>query len=846
MPPSEGIRSTQRFANAAEAFVSALTALFPGETFAQLFHGDTIRRAYWIALQEALDSYANTPPTLRIAEHMMTGEVLADPLVVTELLKLFVPDQRPNYPAVAARWGDLLALGEPADLTRELQTFFELLANQLRRSPEVRLALEQLAETTLTSQPDLNRQLDTALAAGPGMIARQIKHLLMLAVNDGLELSPLDRLEALIQLADMLPAQTIQDLWDSLPAGDSRLRLAAQLAPHLTQVGLVPDPLFPIQRLIEREGPFDPAQRVEALLSLAPYLATSNALPALSQRVLDGAQAIEDAASRVRALSALIEKLPPMLQPEAVQSAFDAAACCIGSEEARAIALIDLAPHLPPEFHPRLLTVAYELETPESRALLLGRILPYLTNSLQLQALIGAFGAIQQIPRDDARVRALIAMAPSIDSIGQLSRTPETLEQALEVIFSITRPDARARALAALAPALAPELLSEALHTIQSISDEIDRAAALERLAPHLPEQLGVVALTVARELILAEARASALSVLAPYLSDSAHAQALSDALAAAMAIQWRYDRIMALIDLAPHLPDDLQERAMREALNAARSIPDAGERGRVLISLAPHVTPSLLPNALADVYTILDPAVRVPVLCAFAPCLPDEPRLRVIEDVIKTAKQTGSADLLAAIAPVLPPSMAHEMIELAQNLESPYERLHIFTALIVYQPDELAAAALETARSIPDDERRVSALHDLAPHLPPALRPVVLDEALSIALNIPDPYERASALAGFAPYVQGNLHDRLQDAFSLALSACFEANDPRLLARLAVEWARLLTPGQSYALWRQAVTALRKLPYAQALAHLAALAPVLDQLGASGASAEVAEMLQG
>ena len=54
MSLSEGIYTTQQLANAAEAFVSALDKFFPETLFEQFFHSDTIRSAYWRALEQAL------------------------------------------------------------------------------------------------------------------------------------------------------------------------------------------------------------------------------------------------------------------------------------------------------------------------------------------------------------------------------------------------------------------------------------------------------------------------------------------------------------------------------------------------------------------------------------------------------------------------------------------------------------------------------------------------------------------------------------------------------------------------------------------------------------------------
>lgn len=872
---SEDIRTSQQLANAAEAFIRALSLLFPGDTFEQFFHSSTLQRAYWSALEQALDTYA-TPETAPFAKGLMTGQVLADPGVVDELLKLFMPGQVPNYAAVADYWA--AGLGIPADqraaLVQEAQMLFHLLADELRQSADLRIALQQLAQAryealagwddaATTAEQDLNRLLEAAVMAGPGGLQLQVRHLLALAAwrEPSTRVPEATMLLAAADLAEFLSEVELHTTWQRIEALDDpapRLRLLGRIAPVLSRLEVVPDPLSVVKGAIE-SSPVDPAVRVDVLLDLAPHLGPPGqgaALPSYQHRVLAGVQAIEDPASRVRASGALIPTLSPDLQAEAVEMAFDAAACCIENELARAAALSVLPPELPPEFHTRLLSIAYELESPDARSLLLGRMIPHIAPSLQSQALIGALNAIDQINGDDARTAALIALAPYIDSMGPLKYMPEGLRQAIQVTFSIEREDDRARAFSALAPYLSPELLGEALHIVKSISNDFDRAMALKQLAPHLPADLQVAAFGVAQEIGPSEAREEVLSTIAPYLSATARARALADALVAALSIEGRYDRVAALMDLVPHLPDDLKWRALQEALKATRSIPDESERGRALVFLAPHLIPDQMANALADAYTILDPLERVPTLSALMPYLPDEPRRRVGLDVINLAHAVKlphhKASILAAIAPVLPDDLLDRAIEVTELIHTPYDRMHVLTALLPRLPERLHAAALAAAHDMPNSYERVNALLELIPHSPTRLRYPILDEALDTALGIPDDYDRASALAHLAPYLntQSTLQNQQQDALALALSACLEvsATDTRaaLLARLAKVWTELLSPAQSYPLWREVVSFLRLQPHTDVLVDLAALAPVIEHMGMPVALGEVVETLLG
>lgn len=870
---SEDIHSTQQLANAAETFVNALGSLFPGDTFDQFFHGNTLRRAYWSALQMALDGYS-TPESAPLAKGLMSGQVLADKTVVGELLKLFLPGELPDYTLVAEHWAAALSL-PPEDhglLVHEAEVLFGLLANELRRSPDLRLALDHLAqtsysaslgETASTSEKDLNRLLEAELVAGPGTLGLQVRHVLALAaLQEPAAGAAGNSLLSLASLADYLPPRALRQIravLDRLGDPELRLRVLGRIAPYLSRIE-PSDPLMLVQQAMDSSAtPLDPALRVEVLLDLAPHLdapGQDRALPSFQQRLLEGAQAIGDPASRVRALGALIEYLSPELQSEALSMAFDVASGCIENDVSRATALSVLPPHLPPEFHSQLLAIAYGLETPDARALLLGRMIPYLTPPIKTQALIGALNAIEQINGDDARTAALIALAPYIDSVGPLQYVPEGLQQAITVTFSIERADDRARAFAALAPYLSPELLMEALQAVKGITDDFDRAVTLTRLAPHLPADLAVAAFGIAQELPPAEARASALAAIAPYLSPTARAQALADALAAALSIERRYERVVALADLAPQLSDDLHWRCLQEALTATRSIPDESERGRALVFLAPHLLEEQLADALADAYTIFDPLERVPALCALVPRLPPAPRMRVAQDVINLAQALKpphqKASILASVAPVLPDELVDRAVAVALHIDTPYDRMHVLAALLPRLPEKLHDLALAGAQAVPDRYQRVGALLELVPHTSAALRYPILEQALDTALGIEDDYDRASALAHLAPYIdtQGDIQNRQQDALGLALDACLEVADPAeraaLLQAVASVWVQLLTPAQSYALWRRVVGFVRQHSRAEALSDLAALAPVIDTMGAPGALGEIVSGLMG
>ena len=876
MKAHPSLYTTQQIANAAEVFVDALSALFPAGTFDALFHRSTLRRAYWPALQAALERYAG-PDRSTLARALMHGHALAEPAVVDELLKLFLPGQSPDYQAVGALWGRLLSLppSEHSALAAEAQVFFHTLAAELRQSPPLRLALSQLArlqdplpadnlDTLInTTEQDLTRLLDVALVGGPEMAGLQVRHLLALAgqnaarSDDTLTVT----LTALARLAERLPTEALASLWAAVDALDepaTRARTLAHLAPHLERAGLIPDALALVENaLASPSSPLSAAERADVLLTLAPHLGASELnqpLPSLQQRALEAAQAIGDAASRVRVLGALAEHLPPELQSVAVTWAFEASRH-IPSDMARATALAELPPHLPPEFHASLLAIARELASPEACALLLGQMLPYVPSALQVGTLTEALNAIAAISGDDARTAALIALTPGVEAVGSLQRLPDELQRAMQVLFSISGENNRARAFVALAPTLSPELLAEALQALKGIDDPLDRARALSQLAPHLPVELQVAAFGAARELSTPEARALALSAIAPYLaSPVARATAFNEALTAALDARPDESRVAALVELIPRLPVALAEQALEAAQTITCAMETDSARAQALTCLAPHLRPGQLEAALACALAIRDPLERVTALGALLPFLPEPLARRAGKAALELAANLRAAhqraSALATVAPVLPPALLEAALALAQRIEAPYDRTHVLVALLPQRPEVLCQEALRTARAVPNRMQRVAALLEVVPHLEPDARPPILAETLETALGIDDDYDRASALAQLAPHISPHAaRNRSQEALSLALDACLEIAPTEhcadRLANLAAQAVQLLTPAQAYPLWRRVVLALRGLPEPDVLAALAALAPLIAHLGATPALDELVEALE-
>ncbi|MCZ8161474.1 MAG: apoptotic protease-activating factor, partial [Microcystis sp. LE19-196.1B] len=115
----------------------------------------------------------------------------------------------------------------------------------------------------------------------------------------------------------------------------------------------------------------------------------------------------------------------------------------IGDEDNRALALTDLAPHLPEILLPEALEVARGIRDESDRATALTWLAPYLPESLLPKALAVA----RDIWSESSRVEALIGLAPHL---------PQVLPEALEAARGIGGESDRAKALKALTATLTP------------------------------------------------------------------------------------------------------------------------------------------------------------------------------------------------------------------------------------------------------------------------------------------------------------------------------------------------------------------------------------------------------
>ena len=249
------------------------------------------------------------------------------------------------------------------------------------------------------------------------------------------------------------------------------------------------------------------------------------------------------------------------------------------------------------------------------------------------------------------------------------------------------------RALAALAPFLTAPLLDAGLGAAREIGPGGHGSGQYGGMVHHRPE---------------------ALAALAPSVAEPARGAVLQEALATARSVRTAIGRAETLARLLPHLPVELHPQVVVEVLDALAEpehpdFPDT--RARVVCLVAPHLPGSLQQPALEAALAIRqhDPAPPASALLALAPRLRGLLRERALGEAHEAMQRIDHQPTRAAL-----------LLQLAEHTRGAPRRQALREAL---------AAARATDYRLPGAGR---ALPGLVPHLPPAERDELLDQALA------------------------------------------------------------------------------------------------------------------
>ena len=662
--------------------------------------------------------------------------------------------------------------------------------------------------------------------------------------------APGEQAGVLAGLAPQLPSELLAaalDLARAITDPDSQVRALAGLARHLPEPDrrhALADALTAIPTI-----PY-PWHQVQALAMLAPLLP-----PELLATALEVASTITEPYSQAQALASLAPLLPPELLATALE-----VARAITDPGDQAMALGDLAPHLAEPDRHQALTDALTAIPTSTNSISQANALIGLAPLLPADLLATALEVTRDITNPDYQVRALTGLAPLLPA--------DLLATALEVTRDITNPDYQVRALTGLAPLLPADLLATALEVTRDITNPDYQVRALTGLAPLLPADLLATALEMARANTNPDSQVRALTGLARHLSEPDRRHALADALTAIPAITDPDDQVQALVSLALQLPPDLPSDQLATALDLVRAIP-APDQAQALAGLAPHLPPGQLAAALEAARAITNPEYQALALAGLAPYLAEPERSHALADTLTAIRRypdlSNQVQTLAGFArlvPYLPPELLAAALDLVRAIPAPGEQARLLSVLAPHLPPELLATALEVASAITEPYNQAQALANLAPHLPPDQLATALDLARTPELLS----ARTSALVALVAYLPESERPEVlvealathqlqpQDLPAETLASLVPSSPPALLPRVltaahaidspqdrTLVMTALVKASNSACLtwelhWRSELAAAARKGRAHVMADLAAIHPVVADIGGAGA----------
>jgi hypothetical protein len=536
--------------------------------------------------------------------------------------------------------------------------------------------------------------------------------------------------------------------------------------------------------------------------------------------------------------------------------------------------------------------LVHVLQIPDERqrGAALKKVFPLLPMSLKAKALVAARTTT------DSATRAMTLGSLSCE-LAQESRV-SVMREALRVAQGITHDAVRAQVLGELSKNVPAELHADAVEMARGFAGKGTRALALISLLEHLPGDQGSgiarEALTALRGVEDESILAVALKDLGPHLSTSLRAEAL----VIAREIEDDEARARALTGLVKTLAGSQKTKLAREAWRTTQHLTDESARAFVIADLAGYLPDDLKAEALEAVQGISDDFVRLFALSELVKHLPGDLATRVIRQALRTVRgmenDIARAMSLLLVGESLPDRFKPEALAVARETADERARAFALSQLVEHLPDDLKSEALIAARKMSNLWARATALSAMVDHVPQAARAGVVADALNAARSISDEWARAIALKGLAEYLpeefklqvpqdeigeqgDGFLAEAIRDTLAAtlkgldaqsqdadewmaearsslaggqmqeALASAVHAEPvvgnrrAELLAEIASAWKATgfaeLEGGRD--VWRKTLHALARHRRPEFLNDLAALAPLIVQVGGTAALAE-------
>ena len=284
-----------------------------------------------------------------------------------------------------------------------------------------------------------------------------------------------------------------------------------------------------------------------------------------------------------------------------------------------------------------------------------------------------------------------------------------SLAQGLAYARRIPEPVQRAQALTQLAnqffSELGIEIYQEALTALHSIKEEENLVKAIIGIVPSLPDSLSNNILTIAKNIKNNYQRAIAIANISQIVPESSKLLLTNQALESARNVPWVGDRVSVLLSISKQLSETQKRIALQNALSTARLLPEKGgnkfsPRGIAIAQVSKKYAEfGYFDEALSAFWAIQNSDCQLLAFSELVELFPREVLLQ-IEPIIWTMQNENHRwCLLAILAPFL--------IEQDAKNRSSYA-----------------------------EEKQANTIIQLAPYLPPMLRPLALSEVLNLQNN--------------------------------------------------------------------------------------------------------------
>lgn len=312
-----------------------------------------------------------------------------------------------------------------------------------------------------------------------------------------------------------------------------------------------------------------PEERIEALLTLVPYLQENRKMEALNH-----------------CLSAIRE-------------------ADIGQwkDSLNADRYVSIFPHLDGQLLKVALADVLKIKTTRPRAKALYALVPHLIDRIPQDELSWILATVDLHER--------VWLHEKLSAYSTQTEGPKTLEDQVNEALDLDHPISRAKVLALLAPYLQGRILDRALTAGVKIDDEASRVRILAMLVPYLQASAKDKAVKFSFETSLriknGSVRATTLALITPYVEG----ELVEQALVAALEIPFESERDRAL-----------KKDAIGTAAERARSISESWDRMAPFVALAPRLKGDLLREAVAGVLRLDDEWERKKGIIALIPSL--------------------------------------------------------------------------------------------------------------------------------------------------------------------------------------------------------------------------------